>query len=557
MSNEQAKTRYFLYARKSSEDELRQVQSIGDQVESMQEKAKGMGLKIVDVLTETKSAKIPENRPVFNEMMKRIERGEADGILCWKVDRLTRNPVDGGKLQWLLQQGKIKSIQTSEKEYLPNDNALVLAIENATSNQYIIDLSKNVNRGLTSKVKDGWLPNRAPNGYLNDHANKIIVNDSVRFPLVRKMWDLMLTGNYTPPQILEIANKQWGFRTRKTPRLGGKELSRSGIYEIFTKPFYMGVISKKGKDYEGAHQQMVSKDEFDRVQTLLGRKGKPRPKKHHFAFTGAIRCGECGCMVTAETKKKIIKGTGEIRNHTYYHCTRKRKDVACSQRKNTLEDGLELLVESELDKYTILPTFLTWALDRLNSANDTEIEARTKIHKSLNDTLISTQADLDRLTQMRYRDLIDDERFLNEKTKLEADIADFREKLRGTESRADKWLELTEKTFQFATYARVAFINGDMQKRKELLLTLGQNPLLKNQKLNVEAYPWFVPLGDDTKALIDEYERVRTDNTMSDKAKSEAIASLRARWLGRRDSNPRMVASKATALPLGYSPIIR
>ena len=61
-----------------------------------------------------------------------------------------------------------------------------------------------------------------------------ILKDPDYFPLIRKMWNLMLTGNYTPPQILNIVNDKWEYRTRKTKRIGGNPLSRSGIYRIFT-----------------------------------------------------------------------------------------------------------------------------------------------------------------------------------------------------------------------------------------------------------------------------------------------------------------------------------
>jgi DNA invertase Pin-like site-specific DNA recombinase len=531
MSKEQPKIRYFLYARKSSEGDDRQVQSVEDQVTRMKEVAKSMELRVVDILTEKKSAKIPEGRLVFNDMIKRIERGEADGILCWKIDRLTRNPIDGGKLQWLLQQGKIKSIQTHERQYLPDDNALLLALESGMSNQYIRDLSKNVQRGLMCKIKDGWLPNLAPIGYLNDKENKAIIIDQERFAIVRKLWDIMLTGSYTPPQILLVANKHFGLRTVKRKKIGGCELSRSGIYRIFTNDFYAGKIHKNGKEYEGAHQPMITMEEFDHVQVLLGRKGKPRPKKHSFAFTGAIRCGECGCLITAETKQKHIKSTGKLNEYTYYHCTRKRKDMTCNQRKNTCDSGLELLIEQELDKYTILPEFRDWALEALNSANDSEIVTRTRIYEAQQKAVNNTQANLDRLTQMRYRDLINDDEFVKEKMKMEAEIAKLREKLKGTEARADKWLELTEKTFNYATYARVSFMKGDDQKKKEILLTLGQNPILKNQKLNIEAYKWFVPIANDAPMLVEEYKKVRTNKNLSTKAKNEAIASIRTAWL--------------------------
>src|SRR3989344_2040211 len=112
---------YFLYARKSSESDDRQVQSIDDQTNRLKAFAKDRGLTIKTVLTEAKSAKKPYNRPVFTDMMSRIKAGEANGILCWQFNRLSRNSIDSGEIQWMLQEGVIQSIQTPEKEYLPDD----------------------------------------------------------------------------------------------------------------------------------------------------------------------------------------------------------------------------------------------------------------------------------------------------------------------------------------------------------------------------------------------------------------------------------------------------
>lgn len=87
--------KYFVYCRKSTEAEDRQILSIDSQINELKRHAAKKGLNIVAVLTEAKSAKAL-GRPVFNSMMERLYRGEADGILCWKLDRLARNPVDGG-----------------------------------------------------------------------------------------------------------------------------------------------------------------------------------------------------------------------------------------------------------------------------------------------------------------------------------------------------------------------------------------------------------------------------------------------------------------------------
>ena len=539
MQKENNKIKYFLYARKSSESEDRQVQSIDDQVNRLRQLATDLNLDIKKIYTEAKTAKKPNNRPLFDEIIQRIENGEADGILCWQINRLSRNPIDSGKLSWLLQQGILKSIQTIDRQYLPEDNVLLFSVESGMANQYILDLRKNVKRGTESKLQKGWKPNLAPLGYLNDKVEKTIIKDTERFNLIRKMWDLMLTGNYTPPKILDIANDEWGFRTRKFKKkgYGDKPLSRSGIYKIFTNVFYAGIIEYYGTQYEGKHEPMITLEEYDRVQTLLGRKGKLRPKTHKFAFTGFIRCGECGCLYTAETKKKFIKSTGKIREYTYYHCTRKTRRVNCTQRKVIREENLELQIEKELEKYTILPEFLNWALEGLSKKNNTEIEDRTKVYEMQHKTLVETQKELDELTKMRYRQLINDETFIKEKNTLQSKIAQMKENLRGTEARADKWLELTEKTFNFATYARKEFLMGGLELKKEILMALGKTPMIKDKKLTSEPNEWLQLIGNGYPALEKEYLRLEPTKIPMNKAKTEVLTSVRARWLGDLDSN--------------------
>jgi hypothetical protein len=409
---------------------------------------------------------------------------------------------------------------------------LLFSVESGVANQYILDLSKNVKRGIQSKVEKGWLPNIAPIGYLNNKENKTILKDPERFNLIRKMWDLMLSGSYTPPKILVIANKEWGFRTRLFKRIGGNELSRSGIYKIFTNVFYAGILDHLGQYYQGKHEPMITLEEFDRVQILLGRKGKPRPKHHSFAFTGSIRCGVCGCLYTAETKKKIIKSTGDVKEYTYYHCTRKTTKISCDQKKNIPLKRMEFLIEHEIDKYTIMPDFLDWALEEINKKNDTEIENRTKVYEMQHKTLTETQKGLDELTKMRYRLLIDDETFIREKNALQVKISKIKGHLKETETRAERWLELTEKTFSFATYAHTRFSTGRLELKKEIFLALGKTPIIKGEKLVIEPNRWLVPIKNGYPALEAEYMRIELDKVPMNTAQSEALASIRTRWCG-------------------------
>jgi site-specific DNA recombinase len=489
------------------------------------------------------SAKKPNNRPVFDEMMQKIESGEANGILCWQINRLSRNPIDSGKISWLLQQGILKSIQTVDRQYLPEDNVLLFSVESGVANQYILDLSKNTKRGMISKLEKGWHTSVAPMGYLNDKENKIIINDPERFILVRKMWDLVLTGNYTPPKILEMINSEWGFRTRKTKRTGGNPLSRSAIYKIFTNQFYAGIIENAGVQYEGKHQPMITLDEYDRVQMLLGRKGKPRPNEHNFAFTGAMHCGVCGCLYMAETKKKLIKSTGKVKKYTYYHCTIKSLKIKCTQTKNIPLETLENMIEDELEKYTILPEFLEWALEGLRNKNDKEIEDRTAVYETRYKNLVETQKELDELTRMRYKQLIDDDAFIKEKNLLQNKISQMKELLRETETRAEKWLELTEKTFEFATYARSMFLRAQtmgkagLELKKEILMAIGKTPAIKGDQLIIEPNEWLVPIQKGYSELQARYLALEPEKNIDIEAKTEVLNAVRAHWLPNLDSN--------------------
>jgi DNA invertase Pin-like site-specific DNA recombinase len=102
--------KFFLYARKSTDVEDKQVLSIEAQLTELREYAAREKLLLVEELVEKQSAKIP-GRPIFNSMLERIEKEEASGIVSWHPDRLARNSVDGGKLIYLIDTEKIQALK--------------------------------------------------------------------------------------------------------------------------------------------------------------------------------------------------------------------------------------------------------------------------------------------------------------------------------------------------------------------------------------------------------------------------------------------------------------
>jgi site-specific DNA recombinase len=537
---EREKIKYFLYARRSSDESSdRQVQSIDDQISHLQKIASDLNLNVIEVLTESHSAKMPRQRPVFNEMLERINNGEANGILCWQINRLARNPVDSADVQWLLQQGIIKSIQTIDGERRPEDNAVLFSVESGVSTQYIIDLRKNIKRGLYSKLEKGWLPCQAPFGYKNCPETRTIIKDPDTFPLFRKMWDLMLTGTYSPQQIVNIANNEWGFVTRKTKRQGGKPLSLSGMYKIFNNQFYAGIINYGDQTINGKHESMITLEEFDRVQLLLGKKGIRRPKKKDFAFTGIIKCGECGGSVTAESKDKIIKSTNEMKTFTYYRCTKKKKYIECNQKGCINLNDLEDQILDKLDEYTIMPEFLDMALDILDKNEEQELIKNIKINQINEEKISKIEENLSNLLEIIIEKVIDNETFLEKQRYFKGQLDILKNKSNNSVSTHNKFLKLTKKAFDFSTYARVWFEKGSNQDKRMILEALGSNQTLKDKKLFISINKWLEVIKNGYQTLIDKYNRLELEKIPLNKGQKQQLEYIISQWWRWGELNPR------------------
>jgi site-specific DNA recombinase len=503
--------KYFIYARRSTDREDRQLQSIPGQKKELFELAEYYKLKIVKIFEEYKSAKHANQRPTFTDMMKRIEYGEANGILCWDVDRLSRNYRDAGWIQDLLNESVIKSIRTPRKEYLPTDDLVGLCVESSNAAEYSKKLSINVKRGFRLKLERGWHPHRARNGYINikKDGENIIAEDPDRFDMVQKMWEMVLSERYNVSDIEKIADKEWGFVTRKTKRMGGVKLTKARLYEMFSSPFYKGVYIKDGVEYQMNHNPIVTPEEWERVQYIIGRKKKPRSKAHSFAFRGPIFCGECGCLITAEEKTKEIIRTGQVKKYTYYHCTRRRKGVNCSQHRSIREDNLEAQILDWLGKVKINPKFIGWALEVLEKSQKDEIQNKEAIYANLQKRIIEIEKKMRNLIDMKLKGQLTDDEFnstkndlLNEKSNIETRLKDYNN---NSNNRKEWMVEASN----FTESLKIAFKNGSTVDKRTILQALGDNITLLDGRLYIELYEWLSPKitkpeTEDPKTALEE-----------------------------------------------------
>ena len=371
---------------------------------------------------------------------------------------------------------------------------------------------------------------------MNDTESKTVVLDLERKDTVREMWELMLTGSYTPSQILEIATNEWGLRTKQYKRRGNKKLSYSGIYRMFTNIFYTGSFIYDGEIYRGSYPALITKEEFDTVQGLLSRKQKPRPSKHKFAFTGLMKCSECGCYYTAEEKYKKIKSTGEKRRYVYYHCTRKKRDIKCSQKKHVREEKIYSQIENEIKKYKIHPTFRNWAFKIIDrEKNNLEVtESREVV---LQKTLDGINVQLTNLTKMRYKEMISDQEYISERKSLRKDIEELELQIEKHSNRVKNTEKVTKEVFNFATFALEKFQNGNLETKKEVAQDLGYNYLMKDGKLCIDAYKWFLPIEKGYRELEDMYLKLEPAVSLNND-KNGGLREVYSLWGDLRGSNP-------------------
>ena len=494
--------RYALYIRKSSQDDGKQVQSLENQEQILREKAKRENLTITKVFKESMSAKKPYKRAQFNSMLAELQDGNIDGIICWSLCRLSRNPVDGGSIQQMLIDGTLKEIIINDRRYYPCDNSIMMNLELGMAVEYSLALSKNTKRGQKYKVEKGIYPNNAPLGYMNRvdriKGEKDIVLDPERAPIIRKLWDLLLDGQHNVNQITKIANDM-GLRTRATRNKSETKLSRCGMYGIFTNPFYYGKFKWGGEFHNGIHEPMITKEEFDRAQKIIiGKKTAPKTAKYKFPLKGFIKCGACGASVTAETKiSHKIDGTKNYR--TYYHCTHKRAEIKCYEKMIRLED-LEIQFSEILNSITIPEAFVKWSCKWLRELSNESATKEEAIKTQQLTRITKIDSELNRLLDLRISEEIDKELFDLKKSSLIEEKQGLKRAIDSSDDSFELRINKTVEILEYCKKAKDLFDNGNDEDKILVLKTLGSRFYLKDKKLSVELAQPFKLIQDGTKS---------------------------------------------------------
>src|SRR3989339_321996 len=357
------KPKYFLYARKSTEDDDHQIMSIEAQLFELREYARRENLEILQEFQESKSAKKP-GRELFGEMMTRIERGEANGIISWHPDRLARNSVDGGRIIYAVDTTKIVSLRFPTFWFEPTPQGkFMLQVAFGQSKYYSDNLVENINRGIRQKLRRGEWLTLAPFGYVNNPKTRTIEPHPTKSKIVARAFEEFAKGTHTLKSLSEFL-AELGIETRhRTP------LAKASVHRMLTNRAYLGFVAHKGEYHEGRFEPILSLATFEAVQEILKRKAKPRKSKqrHNFPFTGLLTCAECGSAISAH------KAYGNGGTYRYYRCTRKKGNCAQKYlREDLLVSQLKARLQSVAlcDEWTkkMLAKVAEWEKEKVHSS---------------------------------------------------------------------------------------------------------------------------------------------------------------------------------------------
>lgn len=350
---DQTKLRYVLYARKSTEDENRQVRSIDDQIRDCQKLGRDLGLNVVEILTESKSAKRPNHRPVFTQMLKDIEAKKYDAILCWHPDRLSRNMLESGMVIDMLDENKLKDIRFHSHQFSNDANGkMLLGMLFVFSKQYSDDLSDKVNRGVQGNFEEGKSVGTPKLGYTRDEVTGFYEPNEY-FDHIKEAWRMRADGESleTITDYLLRRGVHRITKNRKNQRIF--KPTKSTVHNMFHDPFYYGVLVQAGQtvDLIELGQNFVpvtDKATYDAIQVMgygKARRVTNAKRTPFYPLRHLVYCGVCG----SDRHMSVCKNKNGSGQHVLSYrcekpdCERKPRSLRAINVFNSIYETLDRL----------------------------------------------------------------------------------------------------------------------------------------------------------------------------------------------------------------------
>jgi site-specific DNA recombinase len=485
--------KYFGYIRVSTAKQGEHGVSLQEQREAILRCAQQAELTISEWYEERETA-AKRGRPVFNDMLQHLRRGEALGVVIHKIDRSARNLRDWADLGELIDQGINVVFANESLDLQTRGGRLSADIQAVVAADYIRNLREESRKGIYGRLKQGLYPFPAPVGYLNQGEGKAKIPDPISAPLVRKTFELYGTGQHGTIRLAQIVYSL-GLRNRR-----GKRVSANGISTILRNPFYIGLIQigSTKKIYRGIHPPIVSKALYDRVQRILDGKNIATVQRHDFVFRRLVTCRHCGYSLIGEKQK----------GHTYYRCHTKdcptmgiREDVL-DQHVLTLFNQIRFGDVENKCLEALLATFnLEW------------MEQQQVRRQSIEMRLSQASERLNRLTDAYLDGMIENNIFDARKRALLLEIKELEEAQTKNDKGEDTLPDKIRKIIERANSAYFTYLNGNSDEKRDLLNIVTSNRYIDGKNISINLN---IPFNEIANHRYPEYggpyrSRPRTD----------------------------------------------
>ena len=437
-------------------------------------------------LTSWKTIEIEESstkgdREKFQEVIKIIQESkEPIALVVDTVDRLQRSFKESVQLEELRKTGKIEIHFYRENLVVHKDSnsADLLRWDMAVmfARSYVLQLSDNVKRAFEQKRRNGEWTGRSPIGYQNIgeiKGNKDIIPDTKKAHLIRKMFELYATGNYSTLTIRTEILKE-GLESSI-----GKPLALSMVDYILNNPFYYGEMLSKGKLYPHKYQPIISRELFDRCRNIRKSWGK-KPFKYAakpYIFRGLVRCARCGCSMSPETAKgKFI----------YYSCTNAKKNI-CDKKVYIPEKNFLMPVYEVLKTFNSIPQAkIDSIVEGLKKSNENKDVYHKEAIRSLRQEYDAIQIRLSRLTDLLLDQSITKDFYDNKLKEMKQKQYDINIQLEN-HTRADENYYITASTvLNLAKNALSLFESSEVLEKRAMLNFILQNCVASGKKLEFD-----------------------------------------------------------------------
>ena len=335
-----------IYARYSSNNQTEQ--SIEGQIRVCREYAQRNDIAVAGTYIDRATTGTNDNREQFQKMLKDSDKKAWDYVLCYKLDRFSRNKYEMAIHRKHLKDNGVKILSAMENIPDSPEGILLESLLEGMNQYYSEELSQKTKRGLReTRIKGNYMGGPINYGYSIKHENigdqiaaKVVINET-EAPILLHIFEAYAAGNRIPDIVRELDDK--GIKNRGNP------FTVNSIYFMLQQEKYTGVYNFNGETFTHIYPAIIPKELFQIVRKRID---KNKTGKHvigvDYFLMGKCYCGYCG--------KQLRSAAGTTTDGTilrYYRCPYSKKDVNChnkSVRKEVLEQIVIDALTNEITK---------------------------------------------------------------------------------------------------------------------------------------------------------------------------------------------------------------